>query len=712
MVDEFPDLRTTASPSGDGGRDGKLAIRGQDDEVAIQYSLQEDWKKKIADTVAVVTKNFPDVQELVFVTNQTVGAAGDDIVKKIRKDNRVFVDIRDRNWFLERANTSRAREAAAEALAREVADSFLASDGVLDGKAQALTSPESRAACVYLALQWEDDTREKGLTRVCFEALVRSVLRDTDSDHRRARPDIHLAVRALLPAHSEAVVDRHIDAALNKLTKRYIRHWRKEDSFCLTHEEKRRVADRLADIAASDAVLLEELSRVVAATCEELPADSPDDIEALTGLARLTLDQTLWRRGEVFAAAVSTGDMDIEYPELGETAKSVALGAGLAAKGEEDRIARILASSTESALADPSETVQEYLRACADAYTLFAFMRETPDVQAAVTKMFSTGDIWLDTSVVLPLFAEELLDSAGGRLYSNLLAATREAGLNLYVTSGVIEEIHNHLKRSELYARGTTGPWSGRVPFLAAAFALTGRSIKELPSWLDRFRGAERPEDDIADYMAEEFGIRRVDLEEEANGAPIELRAAVQEVWHEAHERRRQTGTNTVDPLITHRLVEHDVENYLGVVRRRRAERDSPFGYTSWWLTLDRVASKVKGKLAAQLQAGDVPASPVMSPDFLANYLAVGPVRNKLAKRTESALPLAISDLTPLDLLPAELLEVAEETRAKMGDMPAHVVRREVRDQLERGRRREGPLAQKGLGQIMDDLRGLISAEE
>ena len=712
MVDEFPQLRTTASQSGDGGRDGKLAILGQEDQVALQYSLQEDWKSKVADTISRVTTTFPEVRELVFVTNQVIGAAGDDIERKARDRHRIFLDLRDRNWFLERANTTPARRAAAESLASEIADSYLASEGVLDGKAQALTSTESRAACVYLALQWEDDTREKGLTRVCFEALVRSVLRGTDPDRRLGRSHIRLGVRDLLPAHPEAVVDRHTDAALSKLTKRYIRHYRQVDEFCLTFEERRRIADRLADIEASDAVLISELAELVAATCEELPGDSPDDLERLTALARLTLDQTLWRRGEVFAAAVSSGDLGIEYPELADTAAAVARDAQLPSRVVESRIARILAASTEAALADPSETVQAYLRAFADAYTLFAFMRETPDVQAAMVKMFSTGDIWLDTSVVLPLFAEELLDSAEGRLYSNLLKATREAGLNLYVTGGVVEEIYSHFKRCEAYARRATGTWDGRVPFLAAAFALTGRSLTELPSWLVRFRGDERPEDDIADYMAEEFGIQRQDLQQAAEEAPIELRAAVQEIWHEAHERRRASGASSSDPMITHRLVDHDVENYLGVARRRRGERESPFGYTSWWLTLDRVAPGVKAKLALQLPASDVPASPVMTPDFLANYLAVGPVRNKLARSTEAALPLAISDLTPLDLLPADLLDAAEETRTKLEDMPAHVVRREVRDLLERGRRRAGPLAQGGLGQLMDNLRGLISTEE
>lgn len=44
-------------------------------------------------------------------------------------------------------------------------------------------------------------------------------------------------------------------------------------------------------------------------------------------------------------------------------------------------------------MANPPEEVRAFLRSLADTYTLFAFMRETPDVQSAIVKIFSDGDI-------------------------------------------------------------------------------------------------------------------------------------------------------------------------------------------------------------------------------------------------------------------------------------------------------------------------------
>jgi hypothetical protein len=363
---------------------------------------------------------------------------------------------------------------------------------------------------------------------------------------------------------------------------------------------------------------------------------------------------------------------------------------------------QLLAGVATAALTEPPREMQHYLRSFADAYTLFAFLKETPDIQSAIVKMFETGDIWLDTTVVLPLFAEELIDDPAERRYTRMLAAAKQAGLRLFVTSGVIEEIDSHMARCLAYVR-THQTWEGNVPFLASAFALTGRARGALPTWLETFRGESRPEDDIVEYLSEFVVIEVADLSADADTASVETRGLVHEVWREGHEKRRQSWTRPADPNTTHRLVDHDVENYLGVVSRRKQEAISPVGYTAWWMTLDRTAYQVSRRLREEL-GSKAPASPVMSPDFMVNYLSVGPLRARLGKSSERDLPLAVKDLTATDALPTELLDAAEEVRFRLRDAPEHVIRREVRDRLdaERGRIRE--LAQEGTEGVLTHI--------
>lgn len=169
-------------------------------------------------------------------------------------------------------------------------------------------------------------------------------------------------------------------------------------------------------------------------------------------------------------------------------------------------------------------------------------------------------------------------------------------------------------------------------------FVENGRSTRDFSSWLETFRGTARPEDDIADYLKEEHEISRRDLTEECKAVDNALRFAVQRFWYDGHKRRRNARGVEIEETTLTRLVEHDVECYCGVIHLRRAEKASPFGYSAWWLTLDQRAYRLQGELAASLE-GNSPDSPVLSADFLVNYLAFGPVRHRIAKTTEATCP-------------------------------------------------------------------------
>ncbi len=51
LVDDYPGLRTTASPPGDRGRDAKLVQPDGEAGVVLQYSVREDWPTKLTQSV-------------------------------------------------------------------------------------------------------------------------------------------------------------------------------------------------------------------------------------------------------------------------------------------------------------------------------------------------------------------------------------------------------------------------------------------------------------------------------------------------------------------------------------------------------------------------------------------------------------------------------------------------------------------------------------
>ena len=698
LTSQYPNLRTVASPSGDQGRDAHLFSFDGRIPAVLQYSVSKDWKKKIRDTANRISVTSPDTTVLIYVTNQKILSASDNLKKNITNDYGLLLDIHDRDWFLDRFAGDEHREAVSEALARKIVDPYLTSKEVLEHTAPTLSSTEFRAALTFFRLQWEDDTREKGLTRLSFEALVKTVLRSTNSELRLARTAIHDQITSMFPNHDSSRVRTLIDSALLKLTKRSIRHWTQPDEFCLTYEEGERVRGRLAELEVANNLLDGEIQ-----TTLQFYLNNPAEVDAFTNLVRLAINRYLVERGEVMAGAIANSRLfAIGLEDLQKSAEQVVVHVGETVSGRKyDDVVRIVICCVRDLFAEPTRHLQNHLRAKADAYTLFACLGRTPDVQRSVSKMFAHGTIWLDTTVVLPLLAEDL--SVGGqKRFSQMLSIACAAGLELGVTSGVIEEVERHINKCLTYANRTHSNWKGSVPFLVDAYLRSGRDLMAFSSWIERFEGKERPEDDLSEYFDEFFSIKKEDLDEDEGKASKELRFAVQEAWHAAHNARRAKESGGMDDITFNRLVRHDVENYVGVIERRKKEGVSYLGYSAWWLTLDRLVGQVDEYVQEHL-GHDGPPSPVMSADFLVNYLSVGPMRSKVSKETEYSLPIAL-DIGVLEEIPEDLMREAKRVRAEAKDLPEHIIRRRVRDCLDAAKRRPGRIMVRGIQTVLDSI--------
>ncbi|TXK39394.1 hypothetical protein [Nonomuraea sp. C10] len=706
ISDEYPSLRPLASESGDEGMDAGLFFPSDDSQTALQFSVRKDWAAKVTQTCARLQITHPNTGVLIYASNHNIGPAGNDLKRKVRQKYGIFLDIRDREWFLVQRNASTKVIAEADSFCTLVGDPQLFSTHSIEHRAQALNDLETKAAFVYLGLQWEDDTREKGLTRLCFDALVRSVLRDTNADKRMHRDEIHQQIKKLLPAAHYPTLKGQVDGALGRLAKRYIRHWQKPDEFCLTWAERTRLASRLAEVAALDEALQDQLLQSLVTTVSEMEVELSTDKVQLIEFIRKVLEQVLLTRGEVFADAVAHDKgAFVRFEDVDAIVDRILITSRIPQNLQRSIVVAVI----QDILGSKRDEVRKYLKGLADTYTLFAFMRETPDVQSAVVKIFSEGDIWLDTSVILPMFTETLLDDQL-RAHTQLMRAAIECGLKLHVTSGVVEEIATHVQRCRSFRRLVEqGVAQGEMPYLLSSYQQAGYDPTNVETWLQTFAGNRSPEDDVAEFLEDTYKIDVVDLEEFASQASDLLRASVSEVWHEVREardrRREQLGFLPVDPNTKAKLVNHDVENYVGIIVRRekRRERRSAFGYKSWWLTFDRTAFRMNDLLIPRMD-DRVPPSPALSPDFMLHYLSVGPVRARLSKRTEESLPLMMN-MSVLDAVPNELLVLADDLRKELSDLPPNVVNRKIRDTLEDARMLLGSMGEAGMSGLTADIR-------
>ncbi|MBP2354111.1 hypothetical protein JOF29_005221 [Kribbella aluminosa] len=695
-----------ATMSGDRGRDGELYIPDEEPEVAVQYSVTQDWTAKIRATVRRISETMPGVRRLVYATNQDIGAKADDLRTELRIGHGIHLDINDRSWFTERELSHPQRQAAAEELSQKFVDPLLSRRGIEAVVAPSLERHDAKLALLHLTLDNEDKATGKGLTKSCFESLVLAQLHDTDTDNRLKASEIEDAVVGLLGAGNPTQVRALVRSALNRLSAKQgpVNHHRSTDDYCLSHAENLQLRQNVSQFILDEQSLEGEIQAAISEAIPDIEVGGQYALQAAKDL-RYAIENVLVRRGEGFASAVATGEVQqIEADEIFSAASDA----------KADSLTRLTKGQTVEivcqVLDQPSESTQRHLRRLADAYTLFAFLRETPDVQKVVVKMFSDGDLWLDTTVILPLLAETLLLDRQARHYTVLLRAALDAGLRLYVTDGVIEEVERHINKCLSFSRIGAADWrSASVPFLYSVYASTGRSRLEFASWLNEFRGQVRPMDDVRDLLREDFGIRHRNLTDLSDGAPLELRAAVQEIWNEVHEKRRANDREEIDATTRQRLVAHDVENCVGVMQLRRQEPASPMGYRSWWVTLDRTAFSLAKELTSRL-GPDAPRSPALSPDFLTEFLRLGPLRSQIEKDMRDSLPL-LTDISRSERLPKDLVALADRVRAECAGWPERQIRREVRDALDTARLQIGSEARGGLKKVEERLIQRISAQ-
>ncbi|WP_329229732.1 hypothetical protein [Streptomyces canus] len=695
---EFGELRTVASVGGDGGKDARLFSPVDDDAVVFQYSVTVDFSGKVLRTAERLKRTTPSARELVYVTNQEVGTKVDEVKRRLRKEYKLSLDVWDRAWFLDRVNLHPQTEEAAESLAKIKVDQLASSALGVSSSLPSLSSAEEQEAALFLELTYGDEDRHKGLTKVGFESLVRAALRETDSSSRMSRTEIHERVANMLPRGRD--YSGLIDGALRRLTKGSIRYWARSDEFCLSHEAALELKDRVTSYTLIQQKFRDEIQARVAEVADlENESLSNSEFAAACGLIEATLDRILLERGKAFAdALVSSRISDYQSESLGPLLDRAVRDTG---KNPSNKTKKVVSYVISSTINDSFRVTREYLRGRLESYTLFSLLQATPDVQKTVVKLFSGGVIWLDANLILPVLAEELADDEN-RSFTHLLEAARTCGISLRVTSGIVEEVSSHMHRSLTYARvvGQGKLWGSDVPFLAAAHAASGRETAALGSWLENFRGSEQPLEDVADYLSEVHGIRIQELNDEADTADIALRGAVQEIWYEARSRRLKP--NKFPPATVQILVNHDVECYLGIVQRRRKESKSPLGFNSWWLTLDGTAFKINDLLRSRV-TGDPPLSPVMSPDFLLRYLEIGPLRAQVSKNMRSELPVML-DVSFLEGVSPYIMQVVEQVRAEHSNLPGRVLRRKIRDTINRLKSARGRIADGGVTLVEQEV--------
>lgn len=672
LAGSFPDLRRIGGV-GDKGRDAVFLAETMA-EVVVQISIQANWKSKIHGTIKRLREADISCKSLIYMTNQEIGPKADDLKAELLSEG-ISLDIRDNTYFLDRIDQTQANSAASVALCQRVVDPLLPTNELT--KNSPVGDRDLRAGLVYLELQAHDSSDSRNLTRLSYDSLVLGTLKDTDPDNRRSHDDIVASVQRQLPTHSNDRLQSSVEGSLKRLKsdKKIVVTGGTPKTYALHHNQRTQQADRAIAILAEREAVKTELADLTTRVCEELEIQPRDDLSSIVDALDAMLQIVLEQQGHGFAEAVREEHGAIRRADLLKPAEDTAtrnykdLKRVIQAR---DELVELLLEVAEQAFVSPSKPIQSYLRELSDAYTLLAFMHEAPDVQRAVSHFFSRGVLVLDTSVLLPCFAETHLNAESQR-FTNLLRSARDSGMELATTIGVINETDTHLQRALHCARTDPAQWIGEMPFALAHWQEvvgTGDFTKHV----EMFRGSRGPED-IQVFLEQGLTVSTIDLEASADAAlSDEERFRLTELWRE--RKRVRSGGSEADRDL---LLRHDLEMYLGVLAYRKSEKPDVYGYETWWVTQDRTATALFK--IAKTDGLDLKSNPCMSPSFLSNLISLGPARNKLKGNLGEQLPVVL-DIQRRGWGAMQLSSVADEIREKHADEPEWLIRRRIRDAM------------------------------
>jgi hypothetical protein len=672
LAHEFPQLRTQAG-NNDGGRD---AIFFDEPGTVIQFSIQANWEQKIRDTLARLREQGIPCHFLLYASNQDIGAKSANIRARMSAQG-IALDVRDIRYFVDRVHDSEATRAAAEDFSKRILDPLLPTSEL--ARNSPVTDAEMRAGLVYLELHLHDSNQARDLTKISYEALVLGALIDSSPEVMLARDEIVAAVQQQLPGQPPDQVRGFVEEALGNLQREkmaIVSGPPEERSYALHHRERSRQANRAIEILVERETVRRELLQLLtaAAAVVEVRLDAPDaDLTPLVDVLDGVLQKVLEQEGHRFAEAVRLEEAQFARSELLPIAERAAVTSAelLRRLGlSHEEAVELLLDAALQVFTSPPRMLRAYLRDLADAYTLLAFLRATPDVQRAVSHLFSRGMLVLDASVLLPCLAETMVDLPNQR-FTNLLRSATEVGMTLHATAGVANEIDSHLKKALHCFRTPPGAWTGEVPFALGHWRELGGD-RDFKKYVAGFRGRNGP-DNVQLFLEQGLEVSKVDLTTEADSAlPSAERQQFTELWR--GRKRIHPGGDSAERDF---LLEHDLEMYLGVLGLRHSETQDVFGYESWWVTQDRTAQSIF--TAAGRTGIKINSNPCLSPAFLSSLLSLGPARDRLSGDTQLPVALEIQRRGWADM---ELSSVANQIREEHAEEHEWRIRMRIRDAM------------------------------
>ena len=609
----------------------------------FQTSIQENHKAKIRHTVKRLRESGRYPKSLVYITAQSIKMLDND-EETLTTETRVFVKIRDARWIVANINHSHVTVAAYKSYLEPHLE-FLRHVG----GATFIEKPKhlaSRAVCVFLGQEIERRSSHSQLIESVTDSLVLWALEGTDPDKNilATRADIIQKIEDVLPT-AKHFIRGVLDNRLRTLSKkgnptgREVRWYRKTDEFCLPYETRQLVEKENIEDESLKAKVLREF---------EWRAQNLNENISPRLIARIVLraiELTFEAQGLELAAFLEERIGGYEELSISDRIDAAMQDTGT---GDDDQfIAKEVALQTiRGAFYNSTQEERKYFSKLSRTYALLFSLQVDPRIVEYFQSMSSSLVLLVGTDILIRALSERYLKPED-QMTRNMLRMLKDAGADLVLTQPVAEEVHSHLKGTDLeftYDFLETEPYVTvevarhspkiliRTYFYARLCPVPG---VDGPTGWKAFIGQvcdypalhkPRGRDQVTKYLGERFGLRFETTEAlEEIVSPDAVRALTARLVEMRGENLRI-------------LAENDAKMVLGVYGKRQKlgeeHKANPYGYRTWWLTHETMVRKATVELVREKGS-----KYIMRPEFLMNFIALSPTTEDVRRAYETVFP-------------------------------------------------------------------------
>jgi hypothetical protein len=625
----------------------------------FQLSTETNTEGKIDNSILKLLDNNIPFDSFVYVTNRVVHSKDsliDKFIDKFKKPVRIF----DQAWFVFHANYS---DATINCYYTFI-DSYL-HEFNKPGKSYVVSNLAGKSEIfVFLRQQLEDHRGDLKIDDLLADTLILFGLEGTDPDKNilKTKQEIIESIKKFVNFDLR-VLNETIDRRLKILSTkpRRIKHHTKKHGYCLPYETRLEIQNR----NLTDAQLQETFYEQTSKTINKYLQEESVYVKNLTKLIDEVIHNIFYQQGLEFSNYILHGkSQQVIEKDLQEVINLVVDESSVVDRNKEKVKTAILMAIRDIVYNGTIEQ-KKYFRSLSNTYMMMFLLQWNPQIAIYFETMASKLIIYVCTSILVPALSEYYLTSENKRHW-NLLKGAHQAGIRLYVSDAIIDELKHHFymlkNKYETFFRNNEHVYLNteaetmyidEIMLRAYFYAKSQSKVYNFEDFLSNFVDPDLKtvKNDLITYLRGEFGIGYFNDESLKIKIPEEEQLKLTERLVE-NKSQKKAETDSKIILSIYKLREKNNESAsLGI-----------FGYKTWWLSKDSTTFKA----VTDVFGDKYPVSCYIRPDFLYNYITLAPKKHEVDEMYKEVFPSLLGVNLSFHL-PSEVTDFVQERIVEHG---------------------------------------------